>query len=146
MDRKEFLKTLGISGAALFATYCLGSCGKKDEAAPATVLPDGGLTLDLNTATYSPLKTNGGFVILSAEKIVVARTNTGTYVAVTRVCSHQGNEQVSFLPNENLFECSAHGARFSTTGSGLNANGSNGLRTYRTEINQAGDSLRIFNS
>lgn len=144
MKRKEFLRTLGLSSAALWATYCLGSC-KTDEVKP-NELPADGLTLNLNDAAYSSLKNNGSFVAIQDQKIVVARTNAGVYVAVTRVCSHQQQEQIAFVASSSEFECGAHGARFSSTGQGLNDNGRNGLRTYRTEINQAGDTLKIFNS
>lgn len=144
MNRKDFLRNLGLSSAALWATYCLGSCNR-DEVKP-NELPADGLTLNLNEAQYSSLKNNGSFIVLNDYKIVVARTNTGTYAAVTKICSHEQQEQIAFIPSTNEFECSAHGARFSTTGQGLNNNGKNGLRTYRTEINQAGDVLKIFNS
>jgi cytochrome b6-f complex iron-sulfur subunit len=144
MNRQEFLRTLGLGGAALWATYCLGGC-KTEEPKPEE-LPSDGLALDLNSAQYSALKTKGNFVILADRKIVVAYTTTGAYIAVTRVCSHQGNEQITYLSNDNIFECGAHGAQFSTTGQGLNDNGRNGLRTYRTELNQQGDVLKIFNS
>jgi cytochrome b6-f complex iron-sulfur subunit len=145
MDRKEFLRTLGLGSAALWATYCLGGC-KGDEEPTPNELPADGLTLDLNTAQYSSLKNNGSHVTISDYKIVVARTTTGSYVAVTKVCTHEGQVRIEYIPSQNFFECGAHGAQFSITGQGLNENGKNGIRVYRTEINQAGDTLKIFNS
>ncbi len=145
MDRRNFLNTMGLTGAALFATYCLGGCTKKeDDVTPD--LPATGLSLDLNTAQYAGLKNNGSFVVLANEKIVVARTNAGLYVAVTRICSHEQQEQVSYFTSPERFECGAHGAQFNTNGGGLNSNGSKGLRTYKTEINPTGDTLKILNS
>ncbi len=147
MDRNKFLRSLGLTGAALFATYCLGSCKKDEAVAPAgTTLPDTGLVLDLNSATYSSLKNNNAFVVLVNEKIVVARTSTGVYVAVTRICSHEQKVEVTFLAGQDKFECTAHQAQFSTTGAGLNSKGSGGLRVYRTQINTAGDTLTLFNN
>lgn len=146
MNRTEFLKSLGLSGAALLATVCLGSCGSNKNDPEPTSLPADGLTLDLTTAPYNVLRNNGGFVILQAQKIVVARTNQGAYVAVTRICSHEGNERVSFNPTQNIFFCDVHGAQFDTNGRGLNSFGSGGLRTYRTEINATGDRLTIRNN
>jgi len=144
MDRKEFLHALGIGSAALFATYCLGGC-KSDTPTP-NELPVDGISLDLNSAQYSSLKNNGAYLVLKNEKIVVAKTTAGAYVAVTLVCSHEGQEQVGYIANKNIFECSAHGAQFDTAGGGLNPKGAKGLRIYRTEINPTGDLLKIFNN
>lgn len=146
MNRTEFLKSLGLGGAALMATYCLGGCSSSKNDPQPMALPDAGLVLDLTVAPFNVLRNNGGFVVLQEQKIVVARTNQGTYVAVTRICSHEGNERVSFNPTQNIFFCDVHGAQFDTNGRGLNSFGGGGLRTYRTELNAAGDRLTIRNS
>jgi cytochrome b6-f complex iron-sulfur subunit len=141
MERNEFLKKLGIGGAALVAVYCagsLGSCKKKDKNIPQAENKD--FTLDLNNASYSSLKNNGGYVIV--DSVVVAKTKNGSYVAVTQICSHQGNVNVVYDASNDNFYCSSHGARFNTSGGGLNSDGSGGLKTYNTTL--SGTSLRVF--
>jgi cytochrome b6-f complex iron-sulfur subunit len=138
MNRMEFLKSLGLKGASLFAVYCaasgLSSC-VNESMDPTTPPIDGGVTgnvlsLDLSTAAYSKLNTAGNYVIVSG--IVIARVNATTFAAVTQVCSHEGQRKVVY--NAGEFFCPAHDARFNTAGKGLNANGSRGLKTYVTAL------------
>ncbi|WP_234734699.1 Rieske (2Fe-2S) protein [Tellurirhabdus bombi] len=134
MNRLEFLKSMGLTGAALLAA--LTSCQPDSEA----VLPLGPVDfdLDLTDPAYFALHQAGGYVIQYG--VVVARTVQETFVAVTQTCSHKGQQQVVFKNDE--FYCTAHGARYDTTGKGLNTNGKRGLTTYRTE--QSGSILRVY--
>ncbi len=142
MNRMEFLKSLGLKGASLFAVYCaaagLSSC-VNESMDPTT--PTGGtgneLALDLTSATYSKLNTTGNYVIVSG--IVIARVSATAFAAVTQVCSHEGKRQVVF--NAGEFYCPAHGARFDTAGKGLNSTGSRGLKTYMTSLQ--GTTLKV---
>jgi cytochrome b6-f complex iron-sulfur subunit len=142
MNRMEFLKSLGLKGASLFAVYCaaagLSSC--VNESMDPTN-PTGGtgneLLLDLNSAAYTKLNTVGNYVIVSG--IVIARVSTTAFAAVTQVCSHEGRRQVVF--NAGEFFCAAHGARFDTAGKGLNSTGSRGLKTYATLLE--GTTLKV---
>ena len=142
MNRMEFLKSLGLKGASLFAVYCaasgLSSC-VNESMDPTT--PTGGtgneLSLDLTSAAYSKLNTTGNYVIVSG--IVIARVSATAFAAVTQVCSHEGRRQVVF--NAGEFYCAAHGARFDTAGKGLNSTGSRGLKTYVTTLE--GTTLKV---
>jgi len=142
MNRMEFLKSLGLKGASLFAVYCaasgLSSC-VNESMDPTT--PTGGtgneLILDLNSAAYSKLNTTGNYVVVSG--IVIARVSATAFAAVTQVCSHEGRRQVVF--NAGEFYCAAHGARFDTAGKGLNSTGSRGLKTYATVLD--GTNLKV---
>jgi len=142
MNRMEFLKSLGLKGASLFAVYCaasgLSSC-VNESMDPTT--PTGGtgneLSLDLTSAAYSKLNTTGNYVIVSG--IVIARVSATAFAAVTQVCSHEGRRQVVF--NAGEFYCAAHGARFDTAGKGLNSTGSRGLKTYVTKLE--GTTLKV---
>ncbi len=142
MNRMEFLKSLGLKGASLFAVYCaaagLSSC--VNESMDPTN-PTGGtgndLLLDLNSAAYTKLNTVGNYVIVSG--IVIARVSATAFAAVTQVCSHEGKRQVVF--NAGEFYCPAHGARFDTAGKGLNSTGSRGLKTYVTTLE--GTTLKV---
>lgn len=154
MNRMEFLKSLGFRGASLLAVYCaasgLSSC--VNESMDPTIPPGTGgttgggtsgggtaneLSLDLSSATYSKLNTVGNYVIVNS--IVIARVSATAFAAVTQVCSHEGKKKVYYLNGE--FYCPEHGARFSTTGTGLNSKGSKGLKTYPTAL--SGTTLKV---
>lgn len=142
MNRMEFLKSLGLKGASLFAVYCaasgLSSC-VNESMDPTNPTGDAGneLVLDLTSSTYSKLNTVGNYVVVSG--IVIARVSTSAFAAVTQVCSHEGKRQVVF--NSGEFYCPAHGARFDTAGKGLNSTGSKGLKTYVTVLD--GTTLKV---
>lgn len=134
MNRKEFLAQLGLGAAFVLTASCLGSCSGDEIAAPSGV----DFTLDLNDSANAALSNNGGFII--NNRVVVARTNAGGYVAATQVCSHEGNVAVTYSNDE--FFCTVHGARFDQKGEGLNSFGSKGLTVYKTSLN--GSMLRVF--
>jgi cytochrome b6-f complex iron-sulfur subunit len=135
INRMEFLKSLGLKGASLFAVYCaasgLSSC-VNESMDPTTAAGGTGneLILDLNSAAYSKLNTVGNYVVVSG--VVIARVSASAFAVVTQVCSHEGQRKVVF--NAGEFYCPVHGARFDTAGKGLNANGSRGLKTYATTL------------
>ena len=131
MNRMEFLKSLGLKGASLFAVYCaasgLSSCVNESmDPTNPTGVTGNELILDLTSAAYTKLNTVGNYVIVSG--IVIARVSTSTFAAVTQVCSHEGQRKVVY--NAGEFYCPSHGARFDTAGKGLNSTGSRGLETY----------------
>ena len=138
IKRHAFLKSLGLNGASLLAVYCgvstLSSC-KNESVAPASSVD---FSLDLTNATYSKLNTVGNYVI--ANGIVIARVSSTGFAAVTQVCSHENKANVIY--SGGGFYCTQHGATFSTTGAGTNANGSKGIKAYQTSL--SGTSLRIF--
>ncbi|MEI7583796.1 Rieske 2Fe-2S domain-containing protein [Runella sp.] len=132
INRNNFLKQIGFSGAALFAVMCAGgtmsSCQNESGVTPLA----GDITLDLTASQYAALLKNGGYVVLSSQNVVVARTNTGTYAAVTLICSHEQQRQITYRTSE--FYCTAHGARFDNSGKGLNSEGKKGLTVYQTSV------------
>jgi cytochrome b6-f complex iron-sulfur subunit len=125
MDRKEFLATLGIGAAAIACSYCFGGCNKAD------------FMLDLANAAYAALKSNGGYVYNGG--VIVARTSTGSYVAVSQTCTHQGT-MVQF--DGSQFTCPAHGSIFNTDGSVARGPAASPLAKYNTSLN--GNSLRVY--
>jgi cytochrome b6-f complex iron-sulfur subunit len=125
IDRNEFLKKIGFSGAALFTLYTLDSCTNDSTVTPSGTV----ITIDLTASANAALKTSGGYVINNG---VVIANNNGTYIAATLTCSHEGETKVTFRSGE--WYCTAHGARFSTTGGGLNTEGKKGLTVYKTNL------------
>jgi nitrite reductase/ring-hydroxylating ferredoxin subunit len=85
------------------------------------------LKLDLSTTANTKLKTKGGYIVASG--IVVALSNTGQYIAATLTCSHEPKKQITYLKGE--WFCTAHDARFTEAGKGLNKNGNKNLTVYK---------------
>jgi cytochrome b6-f complex iron-sulfur subunit len=138
ISRHQFLRNLGLGGAALVAVYCAGaglsSCTNESNVTP---MPMGGFTLDLSDVANAALKNAGGYVI--KNDVVIANVGSGSYAAVTLVCTHENLKQVTYKNNE--FYCTAHGARFSNDGKGLNDKGKKGLTVYKTSL--SGTTLTI---
>jgi Rieske Fe-S protein len=135
MDRKDFLSKIGIGAAFALTASCLGSC-KKEATTPSGPVD---FTINLNDAANAALSTTGGYVINNA--VVIAKTSTG-YAAATVICSHEGQQQITYRGSSNQWYCTAHGAIYDIAGKGLNANGSKGLTIYNTSL--TGSTLRIY--
>ena len=146
MKRKEFLEQLGLGAAFVLTATCMGGCkddddGLDSEEFPAlTALDPVDFTLDLTDPANAALATNGGYVVVTDSKTVVARTTSGDLVAATQRCSHQNNLNVIFDNNE--WFCTVHGAVFALDGEGVNEFGQRDLTIYNVEVN--GDTVRVF--
>lgn len=128
INRLEFLKKMGLSGASLLAVYCsvtMSSCKNEDATA---VLTGGTATYDMSTSAYSKLLTKGGYYVDTAKNIVIANTSDNGYVAVTLICTHEQQKQVYYSTNK--FACSVHGATFDNKGNALSV-ASRALTTYK---------------
>lgn len=140
MDRKDFLNSVGMSAAAFALLSCIG-CKKTDGPSSSDVSGPTGVdfTLDLGLAANAPLLANGGSVV--SNGIIIAKTTTGSYIAVQRNCTHQ-TYPLSYEPSDHLFYCPSHGSSFSETGAVLNGPAGRSLSVYHTQ--QTGSSLRIY--
>lgn len=139
MDRKDFLNAIGMGAASVALFNCIG-CSKGDTGNPSTVAPSNvDFTLDLTTTANAALKNNGGYVYASG--IIIARTTSGTYIAVSKTCTHQVYDVV-FKPNTNQFYCPNHGATFNQDGTSLGIETKKPLVQYKTSL--TGNSLRIY--
>lgn len=135
MDRKEFISKLGIGAAFVLTTPCIIGCTKDGV---ETEVPDVDFIVDLNE--FDVLRSPGTFIIMN--NVVVANNIDGQYIAATVTCSHENLNQIKYDRFGNNWECTAHGARYTQDGEGLNANGAGGLTTFN--VTQDGDSLRVF--
>ncbi len=134
MDRKEFLSQVGVGAALLLIPSCIGGLTgcKKDNPTPTSV----DFTLDVSSG---PLASNGGYLVHSG--IIVARTNSGNYMAVSAACTHEGT-QVNYVASSNNFVCPSHGAKFDSSGSVTHGPANKNLTKYNTTL--TGSSLRVF--
>lgn len=136
MDRKEFLSKLGAGAAFALTVPCLVGCGKDNGG----TVPDVDFTVDINQ--FDSLRIPGNFII--QNEVVVANNLDGQYIAATILCSHENLKQIKYNRLADNWECTAHGARYTQDGVGLNENGAGGLTTFN--VTQDGDILRIFSS
>jgi cytochrome b6-f complex iron-sulfur subunit len=142
MDRKEFLAQLGLTSAAIFMGTCLAGCSKDDDGGSVNVpTPPTGVdfTINLADAANASLGTAGGYIYRSG--IIVARTLTDQYIAVSQACTHQGTTVV-FEGANNRFYCPNHGSTFTTTGAVNNGPAGSPLTKYNTAL--TGSTLRVF--
>ena len=146
MKRNEFFSAVGISAGMLFMAPVLSSCSK--SLTDTTKTPGGGLnasgavdfTLDLTSPTYSALNSNGGSIV--KDNIIVARTSSGAFVALTSICSHQQFNPIAFESAASRFHCPNHGSNFGLDGSVINGPATSALKTYNTQL--TGTNLRIY--
>ncbi len=136
MDRKAFLVTLGKGAAVAGIAYCVGcSSNANDITAPTNV----DMTLDLSQSANVSLNTVGGSIVNNG--IIIGRTGTSTFVAVSSACTHEGTT-IQFQLNNNRFYCNNHGSTFSLDGKVTAGPASRALTKYNTTF--SGNSLRIF--
>jgi cytochrome b6-f complex iron-sulfur subunit len=131
MDRKDFLKSLGLSAGTLIIGSCLGGCSKASA-------PTVDFTIDLTDPQYAALATPGGYVY--ANGVIIAKTTSGQIIAVSQSCTHEG-QAVTYRAANSQFYCSRHGATFSNSGAVTRGPASTALKQYTVTIN--GNSVRI---
>ncbi len=144
MERQEFLKTLGISFAAVCAASCLSSCGGKDASTPSNPNPPvtnppvaTGSTVSAN---LSSLATVGASTKVSG--ILFFRIATGdtpsSFVATEAICPHQAGN-LNWFQNQNLIVCDLHASQYQQNGSVVSQPQGGGstrtLKIYSTTVN-----------
>jgi len=144
MERKDFLAALGLSAGALVITSCMGACGKSDTGTPTpTPTPTPGTKVDftLDVSTNSDINTKGWTIMNS---IIIAK-NGSAYIALSSVCTHQGNP-ITYNSTANNFPCSfqdaAHGSVFDSNGAKIQGPATSNLKKFSTTL--SGNSLRVF--
>lgn len=139
INRLEFLKKMGLSGASLMAVYCgvtMTSCKNEEATTPATTTKTA--TYDITTVKNGELKNKGGFFVDATNNIVIANTSDNGFVAVTLVCTHANNKNIIYSTDK--FRCTVHGATFDNTGKNLSVAPSP-LTTYK--VTQSGNILTV---
>lgn len=134
MDRKEFFSQIGVGAAALLVPACLGSLTgcSKSVSAPTNV----DFTIDVSTGS---LATNGGYLVQNG--VLIARTTSGSFLAVSAACTHEGTN-VKYVSSSNSFTCPNHNAKFNSTGAVTQGPATTSLTKYNTTL--TGTSLRVY--
>ena len=145
MKRNEFFSAFGISAGMLFVLPMLASCGKNLLDTSGITVPNTGggsaidFTLDLTQTVYSSLNNNGGYLVVNS--IIIVKTVSGSFVALSAICTHQGGS-LGYDASNNRFHCPNHGANFATDGSVLNGPAQKALKKYNVQL--TGSSLRVY--
>lgn len=163
MKRGEFLRSLSLGTSTLMAFYCMGtmtSCSSGDmdpiTTTPTTPTPGTGttgltgntttsagaisFTVDLTNATYSKLKTAGSYMIIG--DLIVALSTTSTYVALSKVCTHEGTT-VQYRSAENDIYCANHGSEYKLSGAVDKGPAVAALKAYKAVLSTDGNTLTV---
>ncbi len=172
MNRFDFLKSLGFTGAALMAamTSCIR---EEDTVVDALTIPGPQSTAPITSTGTSGTATSPGSttgttsagVDLSTITNRLLTINLGTTTALKTVGGYVAQSgivvaqvstgvyvavtqtcshepQKAIIFNRTEFYCTKHGARFDLTGKGLNSFGSRGLTVYKTATD--GSTLVVY--
>ncbi|MDR6564000.1 MULTISPECIES: Rieske (2Fe-2S) protein [unclassified Arcicella] len=163
MERKEFLSLVGVSVGAIILQNCMTSCKNDSTPTPANTGGNTGgnngggtttgitgnnlkangtidFTIDLSSASFADLKTNGKAIV--SGDVIVARTKTGTYIAVAKACTHEGTT-ISFEPDNNRFNCPNHGSNFDLTGKVLNGPAVSPLTQFAAVFDSTKNTIKV---
>jgi nitrite reductase/ring-hydroxylating ferredoxin subunit len=134
IGRRTFL----AQSAMLAAAAALAACAAGSD----PTAPDLSGQATLSVPDYPALSTVGGIAMVSIQgsPMAIVRTGTSTFVALSRVCPHQGS-----IVNQNGsgFLCPNHGAQFGATGTWVGGERTSNMRSYATSYNSATGTLTI---
>jgi cytochrome b6-f complex iron-sulfur subunit len=135
IDRREFV----VRSALLAAAAALAACGVASDVSAPT-LPTTGNTI--NVASYPSLSSDGGVAMVSIGGVALAvvRTGASSFVALSRICPHQGG---TVQQSGSGFQCPVHGATFSETGQWIGGQRTTSLHAYTTSYDAASGTLTI---
>lgn len=131
MSRRDFIARATLGAAALAA---LDACGDGQIGAPTT-LTGGPFTVRI--ADFPGLSATGVLVDVSsvAPERAVIRTGASTYVAFSKICTHQ---QCLTDVRNNRFECPCHGSVFRNDGAVINGPAEQPLQRLGVAVNGDG--------
>lgn len=142
MNRKQFFEKVGFGAVAVIIPACIAgvatSCTSDSVSGSSVVTPPTNVDFNLDISTGS-LATNGGYLVTNG--IVVARTLTGDFLAVSASCPHEGTN-VKYNSSGNDFFCPNHNAKFTDKGVVTQGPATSNLKEYKTTL--TGSTLRVF--
>ncbi|MGC9352864.1 MAG: ubiquinol-cytochrome c reductase iron-sulfur subunit [Mariniphaga sp.] len=118
MERKDFLQKFAVGGSILLVSPMLFNACKDEEEGPE------GTTINLSDPAFAALQEVGGFAY--AGDIIVIRTGENTYVALSKICTHE-KCTVGYNPSTNQLSCPCHGSVYAISGEVINGTAPNSL-------------------
>jgi Rieske Fe-S protein len=136
IGRRQFISASVLAAAAAALAACSASGGGGDFTGPTSV----GLTLKVSD--YPTLASVGGVALVSSSgsPIAVVKTGATTFIALSRVCPHQGST-VNLVTNG--FLCPNHGASFTLNGTWTGVQRTSNMRSYTTTYDSAAGTITI---
>lgn len=134
IGRRTFL----VQSALMAAAAALAACaGASDTTGPTL---SGQSTINVND--YPALANVGGVAMVSVQgaQLAIVRTSTTDFVALSRVCPHQGG---IVYATSTGFQCPIHGATFNKTGGWIGGQRTSSMRSYATSYDSASGVLTI---
>jgi nitrite reductase/ring-hydroxylating ferredoxin subunit len=134
IGRRAFL----AQSALLAAAAALAACSAASDATAPNL--SGQATLAVSD--YPALSSVGGIALVSIQSspFAIVRTGSSSFVALSRVCPHQGS-----IVNQNGsgFLCPNHGAQFNAAGTWVGGQPTSSLRSYATTYDASTGTLTI---
>lgn len=133
IGRREFL----VRGAIAAAAVALAACGTSDATGPTL-----SGSASIKVSDYPELASVGGVALVTVQSapLAIVRTGDTTYLALSRVCPHQG-QTIQLVSNG--FYCPGHGATWTTNGTWTGGQRTTNMRSYATTYDSASGTLTI---
>lgn len=144
MTRKEFFARVGFGAATVLLPACLAglsaSCSsdESNDSGSSIPIPGATSTFTVDTSTGA-LASNGGFIVMKG--IIIARTSTGTFLAVSSSCTHE-SVTLGYDKSGNVFVCPRHNSKFNSAGTVISGPASSDLKQYQTTL--SGTTLTVY--
>lgn len=132
-------RTFLIQSAIIAASAALAACAGSDNGFTS---PNINGSATVKVSDYPALANVGGVATVNAggAPLAVVRTGTSSFLALSRVCPHQGSIVNVGGPG---FVCPNHGAEFSTTGQWVGGQRTSSLHSYATSYDATTGTLTI---
>jgi Rieske Fe-S protein len=130
-------RTFVAQSTLMAVAALLAACGGADSTAP-----DLGAGASINVSDYPALASVGGIALatVSGARLAIVRTGTSSFVALSRVCPHQGG---TIGVNGSGFRCPEHGATFDSTGKWTGGQRTSNMHAYATSYDATTGVLSI---
>ena len=136
IGRRTFLVQSGILAAVAALSAC-SSLGGVDATAPNVPTNS-----SININNYPALANVGGvaMVTLGSAPVAIVRSAASSFLALSRVCPHQGGVVQLF---NNDFVCPVHGATYNLSGQWIGGQRASSLHQYATSYDPTTGTLTI---
>ncbi|HEY5062485.1 MAG TPA: Rieske (2Fe-2S) protein [Gemmatimonadaceae bacterium] len=135
IGRRAFI----MHSAVLAAVAALAACGASGDATAPSISSTNN-TIDVNN--FPALASVGGIAVISLGNapLAIVRTGQSTFLALSRICPHQGG---TIGQSGNGFQCPVHGAQFTATGQWEGGQRTSNMFAYTTSYDAVTGTLTI---
>lgn len=128
-----------MHSAVIAAAAALAACGVSG-ATTAPSIPSTDNTINVNN--FPALASVGGIAVISlgSAPLAIVRTGQSTFLALSRICPHQGG---TIGQSGNGFQCPVHGAQFTAAGQWEGGQRTSNMFAYTTSYDATTGTLTI---